>query len=97
MSLIDIQKRVKRLENIAFSSDKWRLKLICIQYRGNLDDVNTNKTYWFNYKGKDLNYDNLDYFYNEYNVYPNKDINPQIIEIIDNSHLEKTLYDANIK
>ena len=31
-------------------------------------------------------------FYKEYNVYPKKDINPLIIEVVDNRHLEKYLY-----
>ena len=42
-----------------------------------------------------LVYDNVEDFYKEYNVYSKKDINPQIIEVVDNSHLEKVLYDAN--
>ena len=31
----------------------------------------------------------------EYNIYPKKDINPQIIEVVDNSHLERFMYECN--
>ena len=34
-------------------------------------------------------------YYKEYKIYPKKDINPQIIEVVDNSYLEKYLYLAN--
>lgn len=95
MSLIGIQSRLKNIEGKLFL-DKWRQNTLWIQYRGADDDINHNKQYHFKYKNKELIYDNMQDFYNEYNVYPNKDINPIIIEVVDNSHLESVLYNADL-
>lgn len=97
MSTLTIKNRLKKIENIIYyeDKDKWRLNLVCIQYMGNIENINANKKYHLEYKGKKLIYDNLDNFYKEYNIYPKKDINPQILEIVDNSHLEKVLYISN--
>lgn len=95
MSISNIQSRVKKIQNIIFSenNDKWRLSPIYIEYM----DIKNNqdKKYCINYKGKKLIYDNIDDFYKEYNLYPYKNIIPVILDVIDNSYLEKTLYDAN--
>ena len=97
MSILSIKNRVKKIEDIVFyeDKDKWRLNWVFIYYRGNWDSVNDNKQYHLEYEGKELIYDNIDDFYKEYNVYPKKDINPQIIEVVDNSHLEKFMYECN--
>jgi len=94
---VNIQSRLKKIQDIVFYEDKykWVSNIVYIQHRGTMDNVNDNKRYWINYKDKELVYDNVEDFYKEYNVYPKKDINPQIIEVVDNSHLEKVLYDAN--
>ena len=95
MSLTSIQKRLKSIESRAFlkDKDKWRLNIIDILHKGTDDDINNNKKYYLNYGNKELVYDNIQDFYKEYNVYPNKDINPIIIEIVDNKHLEQVLWD----
>lgn len=97
MSILTLKNRVKKIEDIVFYEDKskWVQNIIYIQYRGNWDNVNDNKKYHLEYMGKELVYDNIEDFYQEYNVYPKKDINPQIIDIVDNSYLESVLYDAN--
>lgn len=97
MSIASIQSRLKKIEDIVFYDDKskWVKNLIYIEHRGNIDNINQNQKYWLNYKNKDLVYDNVETFYKEYNVYPRKDINPIIIDIVDNSYLDKVLYDAN--
>lgn len=95
MSLIGIQSRLKNIEGKLFL-DKWRQNTLWIQYKGTDDDINHNKQYHFKYKDKELIYDNMQDFYNEYNVYPNKDINPIIITVVDNSHLESVLYNADL-
>ena len=96
MSLESINNRLKKIESALFNqnNNKWRLNLIFIEHRGNLDNVDEDRKYHLNYEGKELIYDNVEDFYKEYNVYPQKDINPQIVEVIDNSHLEKVLYNA---
>ena len=88
MSLIGIQSRLKNIEGKLFL-DKWRQNTLWIQYKGTDDDINHNKQY------HQSSYIELD-FYNEYNVYPNKDINPIIITVVDNSHLESVLYNADL-
>ena len=97
MSLSSVKNKVNMLHNKVFyvDKDKWRLNRISIFYSGKDNDINNNKKYRLEYEGKKLIYDNIEDFYKEYNVYPKKDINPQIIEIVDNSHLEKYLYMAN--
>lgn len=97
MSLLSVKNKVNMLHNKVFyvDKDKWRLNRISIFYSGEDNDINNNKKYRLEYEGKKLIYDNIEDFYKEYNVYPKKDINPQIIEIADNSHLEKYLYMAN--
>lgn len=102
----NVGKRINDLENkvILANKDKWRQNILWIVYKGTDNDINNNKKYhidtkylkWYkpniNIADTELIYDNLEDFYKEYNLYPNKDINPQIIEIVDNSHLEKYLY-----
>jgi hypothetical protein len=97
MSLLSIKSRLKAIEDKVFfeDKDKWRLNIIDIFYKGTDEDINNNKKYHLNYNNKELVYDNIDDFYNEYKVYPKKDINPVIIEIIDNSHLERYMYMEN--
>lgn len=97
MSLLSIKNKVDMLHNKVFyiDKDKWRLNWITILYSGEDNDINNNKKYRLEYEGKKLVYDNIEDFYKEYNVYPKKDINPQIIEVVDNSYLEKYLYLAN--
>ena len=97
MSLLSIKNKVDMLHNKVFyvDKDKWRLNWITILYSGEDNDINNNKKYRLEYEGKKLLYDNIEDFYKEYNVYPKKDINPQIIEVADNSYLEKYLYLAN--
>ena len=97
MSLLSIKNKVDMLHNKVFyvDKDKWRLNWITIVYSGEDNDINNNKKYRLEYEGKKLVYDNIEDFYKEYNVYPKKDINPQIIEVVDNSYLEKYLYLAN--
>lgn len=97
MSIANIQSRLKRIEDIVFyeDKDKWRLNHIYIQHRGTMDNINQDKKYWLEYEGKELVYDNIEDFYKEYNIYPKKDINPQIIEVVDNSHLERFMYECN--
>lgn len=97
MSLLNIKNKVDMLHNKVFyvDKDKWRLNWITILYSGEDNDINNNKKYRLEYEGKKLVYDNIEDFYKEYNVYPKKDINPQIIEVVDNSYLEKYLYLAN--
>ena len=97
MSLLSVKNKVDMLHSKVFyvDKDKWRLNWIPIFYSGEDNDINNNKKYRLEYEGKKLIYDNIEDFYKEYNVYPKKDINPQIIEIVDNSHLEKYLYMAN--
>lgn len=97
MSLLSIKNKVDMLHNKVFyvDKDKWRLNWITILYSGEDNDINNNKKYRLEYEGKKLVYDNIEDFYKEYNVYPKKDINPQIIEVADNSYLEKYLYLAN--
>ena len=94
MSLLSIKSRLKAIEDKVFfeDKDKWRLNIIDIFYKGTDEDINNNKKYYFKYKDTDYVYDNIDDFYKEHNVYPQKDINPLIVEVIDNSHLEKYLY-----
>lgn len=95
MSLLSIKNKVDKIHSQVFyvDKDKWRLNWIRIFYSGEDNDINNNKKYRLEYEGKKLVYDNIEDFYKEYNVYPKKDINPQIIEIVDNSHLEKVLWD----
>lgn len=97
MSVASIQSRLKRLEDIVFydDKDKWRLKTIQIEYKGKSDDINSNKKYYLKYQDKDLIYDNIEDFYKEYNIYPKKDINPIIINVVDNSYLESFMYECN--
>ena len=97
MSLLSIKNKVDMLHNKVFyvDKDKWRLNWITILYSGEDNDINNNKKYRLEYEGKKLVYDNIEDFYKEYNGYPKKDINPQIIEVVDNSYLEKYLYLAN--
>ena len=97
MSLLSIKNKVDMLHNKVFyvDKDKWRLNWITILHSGEDNDINNNKKYRLEYEGKKLVYDNIEDFYKEYNVYPKKDINPQIIEVVDNSYLEKYLYLAN--
>ena len=97
MSLLSIKNKIDMLHNKVFyiDKDKWRLNWITILYSGEDNDINNNKKYRLEYEGKKLVYDNIEDFYKEYNVYPKKDINPQIIEVVDNSYLEKYLYLAN--
>ena len=97
MSLLNIKNKVDMLHNKVFyiDKDKRRLNWITILYSGEDNDINNNKKYRLEYEGKKLVYDNIEDFYKEYNVYPKKDINPQIIEVVDNSYLEKYLYLAN--
>ena len=97
MSLLSIKNKVDMLHNKVFyvDKDKWRLNWITILYSGEDNDINNNKKYRLEYEGKKLVYDNIEDFYKEYNVYSKKDINPQIIEVVDNSYLEKYLYLAN--
>lgn len=97
MSLLSVKNKVDRINKQIYNKnkDKWRLNLITILYSGEDNDINNNKKYRLEYEGKKLVYDNLEDFYKEYNKYPNRDINPQIIEIIDNSYLEKYLYLAS--
>ena len=97
MSLLSIKNKVDMLHNKVFyiDKDKWRLNWITILYSGEDNDINNNKKYRLEYEGKKLVYDNIEDFYKEYNVYPKKDINPQIIEVVDNSYLEKYLYLAH--
>lgn len=97
MSLLSVKNKVDMLHSKVFyvDKDKWRLNWITIFYSGEDNDINNNKKYRLEYEGKKLIYDNIEDFYKEYNVYPKKDINPQIIEVVDNSHLEKYLYMAN--
>ncbi len=96
MSLSNIQRRLKSIEGKAFyqSKDKWKLKVINILHKGTDDDINNNKRYYLNYGNKELVYDDIQDFYKEYNIYPNKDINPIIIDIVDNKHLEQVLWDS---
>lgn len=95
MSLLSIKNKVNKIHSQLFyvDKDKWRLNLIHVFYSGEDNDINNNKKYRLEYEGKKLVYDNIEDFYKEYNIYPKKDINPQIIEIVDNSHLEKVLWD----
>lgn len=97
MSLFTIQRRLKTIENKVFfeDKDKWKNNIITIFYKGTDKDVNNNRKYHFKYNDKELVYDNMEDFYKEYNVYPKKDINPFIIKVIDNSHLERFLYEDN--
>ena len=97
MSVTSIQSRLKRLEDIVFydDKDKWRLNTIKIEYKGKSDDINNNKKYYLKYQDKDLIYDNIEDFYKEYNIYPKKDINPIIINVVDNSYLESFMYECN--
>lgn len=83
MSLLSIKNKVDMLHNKVFyiDKDKWRLNWITILYSGEDNDINNNKKYRLEYEGKKLVYDNIEDFYKEYNVYPKKDINPQIIEV----------------
>lgn len=91
MGLINIKSRIKKIEDIIYyvDKDKWKFNIISIFYKGTEEDINNNKRYYLNYNDKDLIYDKVEDFYNEYKVYPKKDINPVIIEIIDNNYLEK--------
>lgn len=97
MSILTLKQRLKKIEDIVFyeDKDKWRLNVVYVVYKGTDEDINHNKKYHLNYKGKDLIYDDIQDFYKDYNVYPNKDINPYIFEIVDNRDLESVLYDAN--
>ena len=99
MGINNIQSRLNKIETITTQkySNKWRLNKLYIFYMGNDDDINNNKKYHFTYKGKKLIYDNMEDFYNDYNVYPKKDINPIIDEVVDNSYLKKVLYETNKK
>lgn len=97
MSLLSIKSRLKTIENIVFyeDKDKWRQNIITIFYKGKNEDINNNKKYYLNYDNKELVYDDIQDFYKEYNLKPKKDINPFIIEIVDNSHLEQYMYMEN--
>lgn len=97
MNILQLQNRLKKIEDIVFyeDKDKWRLNIVYIAHKGTDEDINNNKKYCFKYNDKDLVYDNIEDFYKEYNVYPKKDINPYMFEIVDNRHLESVLYDAN--
>ncbi len=97
MSIASIQSRLKRLEDIVFyeDKDKWVRNVIYIQHRGTMDNVNQDKKYWIDYQDKELCYEKVEDFYNEYNLKPKKDINPIIIDVVDNSHLERVLYECN--
>lgn len=106
----NINKRVYDLEYkfITSNNDKWRLKVLIIIYRGDDTDIN-NKKYYIktsdikkyrpNIKvdAEEVIYNNLDDFYKDYNLYPNKDINPLILNIVDNSNLEKAMINEDKK
>lgn len=102
----NISKRLNDLEYkiITSKQNDWKLKMLFITYQGTDNDINNNKKYhidtkylkWYkpNIKIDDaeLIYDNLEDFYKDYNIYPNKNVNVVVYEIVDNSHLEKYLY-----
>lgn len=95
---VGILSRLKNIENLVLckDTDKWRYNTVYIEYRGTDEDINNNKKYYLDYDNKKLVYDDIQDFYNEYDLKPKQDINPIIIEIVDNSYLERYLYDDNL-
>ena len=103
----NIGKRINDLEDkiILANKDKWRQNLLWIIYKGTDNDINNNKKYYIDTKylkrykpniniaDTELIYDKVEDFYKDYNLYPKKDINSIIIEVVDNSHLEKAMYE----
>lgn len=100
-------RRLNRIEQILNSKDKNNLlfKLLYIVYENRAEHSNKNKKYYIQtndvlmYKpdadikpDTELVYDNLDDFYKEFNLYPDKDIRLIIFNTIDTTETEKAFW-----